>query len=136
MQIQWNPDLKAYGPNNFEDLHWYAARTRANHEKRVPKRMAYRNIQHLIPLCTSLPRWKDRKAYLSMRMFPCLFVRFRVSECLRVFQVPGVVGSVTTGSQPIPLVDQIQAIQSCMDPESSIAPHRYPTVGNPARVLS
>ena len=138
MQIQLNPELTSYRQLNREDLHWYAVRTRSNHEKRVAERMGHRNIDHLLPLYTSLRQWKDRKVSLPMPLFPgYLFVRLCARERLRVLEVPGVAGLVGIGSPPVPLADEeIRAIQGCMNPGSSIVPHPYLRVGNRARVRS
>lgn len=136
MPIQLNPELMPYSPFSREDPHWYAARIRPNHEKRVAERMAQRSIEHLLPLYTSLRHWKDRKVSLSMPLFPgYLFVRICVRERLHVLQVPGVAGFVGNGSQPAPLADEeLRAIQDWVNLESRIAPHPYLAVGNRARV--
>ena len=138
MQIQLNQEPTPYGSFNREDPHWYAARTRPNHEKRVAERMVQRNIEHLLPLYTSLRQWKDRKVSVSMPLFPgYLFVRFFLSGRLAVLEVPGVAGLVGIGSQPAPLADEeIRAIQDCLNLESRIAPHPYLAIGNRARVRS
>ena len=138
MQIQLNPELTPYRPCNREDPHWYAARTRPNHERRVAERMVQRSIEHLLPLYTSLRQWKDRKVSLSMPLFPgYLFVRLCMRERLHVLEVPGVAGLVGIGSQPVPLPDEeIRAIQDCVNLESRIAPHPYLVIGNRARVRS
>jgi transcription antitermination factor NusG len=138
MQIQLNQEPIPYGSFNHEDPHWYAARTRPNHEKRVAERMVQRNIEHLLPLYTSLRQWKDRKVSVSMPLFPgYLFVRFFLSGRLAVLEVPGIAGLVGIGSQPAPLADEeIRAIQDCLNLESRIAPHPYLAIGNRARVRS
>jgi transcription antitermination factor NusG len=138
MQIQLNPELTPYSSCNREDPHWYAARTRPNHERRVAERMVQRNIEHLLPLYTSLRQWKDRKVSLSMPLFPgYLFVRFCMRERVHVLEVPGVAELVGIGSQPAPLADEeIRAIQDWVNLESRITPHPYLTIGNRARVRS
>jgi transcription antitermination factor NusG len=136
MQIQPNPEFESCSAFNGDDPHWYAARIRANHEKRVAERMANRGIEHLLPLYTSLRQWKDRKVCLLMPLFPgYLFVRLCLRERLRVLEVPGLAGLVGIGCQPIPLADaEIQVIQRCINLESIIAPHPYLSVGNRALV--
>ena len=138
MQIQLNPELTSYRQLNREDLHWYAVRTRSNHEKRVAERMGHRSIEHLLPLYSSLRQWKDRKVSLLMPLFPgYVFVRLCVRDRLRVLEVPGVAGLVGTRSQAVPLADdEIRAIQGCVNAGSRIAPHPYLSVGNRVRVRS
>ena len=93
MQIQLNSELTPGSAFNSEDLRWYAARIRANHEKRVAERLLHRDIEYLLPLYTSRRQWKDRRVCLLMPLFPgYLFVRFGMRERLRVLEVPGVAG--------------------------------------------
>lgn len=138
MHLQLSPRFTPHTPVNSEDLHWYAARLRANHEKRVAERMSDRNIEHLLPLYSSRRQWKDRKVSLLMPLFPgYLFVRLCVRDRLRVLEVPGVAGLVGTRSQAVPLADdEIRAIQGCVNAASRIAPHPYLSVGNRVRVRS
>jgi transcription antitermination factor NusG len=138
MQFQLSPKFTSYTLFNPEDLRWYAARIRANHEKRVAERMAHRNIEHLLPLYSSPRQWKDRKVSLLMPLFPgYLFVRLCVRDRLRVLEVPGVAGFVGTRSKAVPLADEeIRAIQGCVNAESRITPHPYLSVGNRVRVRS
>jgi transcription antitermination factor NusG len=138
MQIQSNQEPTPCGSFSREDPHWYAARIRPNHEKRVAERMVQRRIEHLLPLYTSLRQWRDRKVSLSMPLFPgYLFVRLCIRERLRVLEVPGVAGLVGIGSQPAPLEDgDIRSIQDFVNFKSRIAPHPYLMIGNRARVRS
>jgi transcription antitermination factor NusG len=138
MQLQFSPKVAPHTLVNPDDTHWYAARTRSNHEKRVAERMGDRNIEHLLPLYSSRRQWKDRKVSLSMPLFPgYLFVRLCVRDRLRVLEVPGVAGLVGTRSQAVPLADdEIRAIQGCVNATSRIAPHPYLSVGNRVRVRS
>ena len=39
---------------------WYAAYTCANHEKCVAAELRARNVEHFLPLYTSVRRWRDR----------------------------------------------------------------------------
>src|SRR6267142_211538 len=99
MQIQLNPELTPYSPFNREDPHWYAAQIRPNHEKRVAERMVQRDIEHLLPLYTSLRQWKDRKVSLAMPLFPgYLFVRL----CLGAPPGFGASGSGAIGGNRFP----------------------------------
>jgi|SRR5882724_9692387 len=49
---------------------WYAAYTRANHERRVSERLGASRVEHFLPLYSSIRRWKDRKISLDMPLFP------------------------------------------------------------------
>jgi Transcription termination factor nusG len=56
--------------------HWYAAYTCANHEKRVAAELGVREVEHFLPLYSSIRRWKDRRVTLNLPLFPgYVFVR-------------------------------------------------------------
>src|SRR6266853_2679696 len=91
-----NPeDYPGMGSNFFEPL-WYAAYTKANHEKQVTQQLEQRSIEHLLPLYESVRRWKDRRIRLQMPLFPgYVFVHFALCDRLQVSQIPGVVHLVS-----------------------------------------
>jgi len=49
---------------------WYAAYTCANHEKRVAAELGARDVEHFLPLYSSMRRWKDRRVQLQLPLFP------------------------------------------------------------------
>src|SRR5579864_1740010 len=85
---------------------WYAAYTCANHEKRVAAEMGARDVEHFLPLYSSVRRWKDRRVKLELPLFPgYVFVRLALCNRLRVAQIPSVVRLVGFGGLPIALPD-------------------------------
>src|SRR6267378_7417179 len=86
----------------FLQPHWYAAYTRANHERRVADQMAEREVEHFLPEYESVRKWKDRKVRLQMPLFPgYVFVHLALNDRLRVLQVPGVAKLVSFGGLPV-----------------------------------
>jgi transcription antitermination factor NusG len=138
MQSQTGANQSQSSVFDHEDLHWYVARTRPNHEKRVAEQLDHREMAHLLPLFNSIRQWKDRKVRLAMPLFPgYVFVRISLRERVRVLEVPGVAGLVGFGTRPAPLADEeIRSIQCCVNHESGIEPHPYLCVGRRARVRS
>ena len=64
---------------------WYAAYTRANHEKRVAEQLERRSTECFLPLYESVRRWKDRRVRLHLPLFPgYVFVRLALRDRLRV----------------------------------------------------
>jgi hypothetical protein len=49
---------------------WYAAYTRANHERRVADQLAERGVESILSLYSSVRRWKDRRVLLEMPLSP------------------------------------------------------------------
>ena len=115
---------------------WYAAYTRANHEKKVAEQLEFRNIEQLLPLHSSIRQWKDRKVRLMRPLFPgYVFVRTSLQKRLQVLQVPGIAGLVGFGGQPVCMPEEdIQFLRWCMNYEGGVEPHPYPAVGSRVRV--
>jgi transcription antitermination factor NusG len=118
------------------DPRWYAAYTRANHEKRVAEQLGVRLVEHFVPLYESLSRWKDRKVRLQLPLFPgYVFVRLTRSERLRVLQVPGVARLVGFNGLPCALPDSdIEALKLGLARGVRAVPHAFLAVGRRVRV--
>src|SRR6266576_1890130 len=101
-------------PEEFCESRWYAAYTRANHEKRVSEQLGMSRVEHFLPLYTSMRRWKDRRIRLDMPLFPgYVFVRMALRDRLRVLQVPGVARLVGFNGTPAALpADEIETLRS------------------------
>src|ERR1700732_4829790 len=77
----------AGGVEAFLQPRWYAAYTRANHERRVADQLAEREVEHFLPQYESIRKWKDRKVPLQRPLFPgYVFVHLALRERLRVLQ--------------------------------------------------
>src|SRR5271169_4718790 len=85
----------------FVQPRWYAAYTRANHERRVADQLAERGVEHFLPQYESVRKWKDRKVRLKMPLFPgYVFVHLPLQNRLNVLQVPGVACLVGFAGRP------------------------------------
>src|ERR1700687_1115579 len=75
----------------YDESRWYAAHTRANHEKRLAGQFAERSVEYFLPLYECVRRWKDRRVTLQLPLFPgYILVRIALREKMRVLQIPGV----------------------------------------------
>lgn len=121
----------------FEPL-WYAAYTKANHEKRVTQQLEQRSVEHFLPLYESVRRWKDRRVQLQVPLFPgYVFVKLALRDRLQFLQIPGVVQLVSFDGHPAPLPQEdIQAIRNCLDRGHPVEPHPYLAAGRRVRVRS
>src|SRR5260370_8339685 len=117
---------------------WYAAYTCGNHEKRVAEKLAVREVEHFLPQCPSVRRWKDRRVELEMPLFPgYVFVRMALRDRLRALQVPGVARLVGFNGLPCALPEgDIEQIRNCLVQGSRVEPCPYLQVGRRARVKS
>lgn len=117
---------------------WYAAYTRANHERRVADQLAERGVEHFLPQYESVRKWKDRKVRLQMPLFPgYVFVHLALQNRLNVLHVPGVACLVGFGGRPVAVPEEEFAkIRGFLKKELCAEPHPYVKVGRRVRVRS
>jgi transcription termination/antitermination protein NusG len=123
--------------DSFAEPHWYAAYTRAQHEKSVAAELGMREVEHFLPLYSCVRRWKDRRVTLESPLFPgYVFVRLALRERLRVLQVPSVVRLVGFSGQPAALPDsEMEIMRSGLSQGSRAEPHPFLTVGRQVRIV-
>jgi transcription antitermination factor NusG len=117
---------------------WYAAYTCANHEKRVAAELGARDVEHFLPLYSSVRRWKDRRVNLDLPLFPgYVFVRLALCDRLRVVQIPSVVRLIGFGGLPTALTDkEMEILQSGLSQGLGAEPHPFLTVGRRVRITA
>ena len=119
-------------------LHWYAAYTCANHEKRVREQLEQRSVESFLPVYEAVRRWKDRRMQLQLPLFPgYVFVRMALADRLRVLQVPSVVRLVGFNGQLSALPDEeIEGLKKGLARGVRAEPHPFLTVGRRVRMKS
>lgn len=120
------------------EVHWYAAYTSANHEKRVAQQLELRLVEHYLPMYESVRRWKDRRVRLQLPLFPgYVFVRMALRDRLRVLAVAGVARLVGFDGRPTTVpTEDIETIRACLAGNRDVQPHPYVRCGQRVRVLS
>src|SRR5207249_9247789 len=120
----------------FIEPHWYAAYTRAQHEKTVAAELGMRDVEHFLPLYSSVRRWKDRRVQLDLPLFPgYVFVRLALRDRLRVVQIPSVVRLVGFNGLPVALPDEEMGIlRSGLSQSLRAEPHPFLTVGRRVQI--
>ena len=123
-------------PALWVEQHWYAAYTRAQHEKRVAAELGVRAVEHFLPLYTSVRRWRDRRVTLDLPLFPgYVFVRLALRDRLRVVQIPSVVRLVGFNGLPAALPDEeMEILRSRLCQSLRAEPHPFLTVGRRVRI--
>src|SRR6266576_2280535 len=135
--VEQRSDLEAvHLPVSFLEPHWYAAYTCANHEKRVAAELGAREVEHFLPLYSSVRRWKDRRVTLVLPLFPgYVFVLLALRERLRVVQIPSVVRLVGFNGLPTALPDtEMEIIRSGLSQSLRAEPHPFLTIGRRVRM--
>jgi transcription termination/antitermination protein NusG len=122
--------------NSFE-RRWYAAHTRANHEKRVADQLSRRAVEYFLPLYESVRKWADRRKWLEVPLFPgYVFVRLPLQERLRVLEIPSVARLVGFNNLPTALPDdEIEAIRNGLNGQLRAEPHPYLKIGRRVRII-
>jgi transcription antitermination factor NusG len=133
-----SPTLCPGLPLSYWEPFWYAAYTSANHEKRVGEQLSAREVEHFLPVYTSVRRWKDRRVKLELPLFPgYVFVRLALRDRLQVLQVPGVAKLVGFNGTPTPLPqEEIETLKKSLVRGVRAEPHPYLKVGRRVRVKS
>ncbi len=133
---QLNSEMMRIAPNDTSP-HWYAVYTSARHEKRVAEQLDRKSVECFLPLYETVRRWKDRRAHVSLPLFPgYVFVHLPYRDRLVVLEVPGVVRFVTFQGKPAPLPEfEIETLRSGLR-ERRAQPHPYLTVGRRVRITS
>src|SRR4030042_463821 len=96
---------------------WYAIYTKHHHENKVALQLNARSIENYLPISTSLRKWKDRKVWLELPVFPCyLFIQCEITEQLhklrRMRGVISIVGHPMPESVPDYQIESIRKILS------------------------
>lgn len=122
----------------FVEPQWYAAYTRANHERRVADQLLERGVESFLPQYESVRKWKDRRVLLQLPLFPgYVFVHLALQNRLKVLQVPGVAHLVGFAGRPVAVPEEEFArIREFLKKGLQPKPHPYLTVGRRVRVRS
>ena len=105
---------------------WYVAYARPRHEKHVVYQLEQRGIRSLVPVYTSVRRWKDRWKRLELPLFPCyVFVQIALQRKLDLLQLPGVVDLVTFQGKPVPVLDSEMETLQCLNTTATALPYPY-----------
>jgi transcription antitermination factor NusG len=117
---------------------WYAAYTRANHERAVTAQLAERGIESFLPQYESVRKWKDRTVCLHLPLFPgYVFVRFAIPDRLRVQQTRGLVHLLSFGGSPTPIPEtEVQSIREILSHGVRTLPHPFLRAGRRIRIKS
>jgi len=137
MDTALNTD-RSTAPVDCTELRWYAAYTRAQHEKRVAQQLAERAIEQYLPLYQAVHRWKDRRKRVDVPLFPgYVFVRIELQNRLEVLRVPSVVRLIGFNGTPTALPEgEIEHLRCALAGGLRAVPHPYLHAGSRVRVTA
>ncbi len=125
-------------PLSYLEPQWYAAYTRAQHEKRVALQLAERAVEHYLPVYEAVHRWKDRRMRVQLPLFPgYVFIRIPLRSQLDVLRIPSVVRLVGFNGAPTPMPQEdIERLRRAMAEGVLVQPHPYLKVGRRVRITA
>jgi len=125
-------------PAGYLEPRWYAAYTRAQHEKRVAQQLAQRDVEHYLPTYEAVHRWKDRRMRVQSPLFPgYVFIRIPLRNQMDVLRIPSVVRLVGFNGAPTPLPQEdIARLRRAMADGVLAQPHPYLKVGRRVRITA
>lgn len=131
---EWQPAPSAHGA----EPQWYAAYTCSHHEKSVALQLGHRAVEHFLPVCDVVRRWKDRRVTLQLPLFPgYVFVRLALRNQLQVLQIPGVSRLVGFGGKPAALAtEEVEALRRSLAGGMKAEPYPYLALGQRVRAKS
>lgn len=117
---------------------WYALYTCSRHEKQVAAQLHQRSIEFLLPLYSSVRRWKDRRVNIQLPLFPgYIFVHTSLKHRIELLSVPGAVRFVSFNGHPAALPESdLLRLRAGLDQGLLAQPHPYLKVGRRVRVRS
>ncbi len=115
---------------------WYAAYTRAQHERAVAEQAAAKGLEALVPVAKVRRDWKQRVVHLPMPLFPgYVFVHMQLDQRLQLLSIPSVVRLVSFNGTPATIsVSEIEAIRTCMANASGMRTDQYLQAGCRVRI--
>jgi transcription antitermination factor NusG len=129
-----------YGVNSTTDHPrlWYAVHTNSRCEKSVAAHLASKSIEHLLPLCETVRRWRNGKHRVQLPLFPgYLFVHLGATDRLRALQIPGLAYIVGSGGYPTPMQkEEVDRLMKALQTGIEIEPYPYITVGTRVEIRS
>ncbi len=116
---------------------WYAIRTRSRHEKKVVAQLAGRGVEPFLPLAKRWSRWKDRRKWIEVPLFPgYCFGRFSHEARPLVLKAIGVVSLVGRHGVPEPVPDEeIEAVRRVVASPIPYDPCPELVQGQPVEVI-
>ena len=111
---------------------WYALYVCSHHEKRVAEFLTLKHIEHFLPTCRTVHRWRNGcRKQLEVPLFPgYVFTRIFVTQRFQVLNCPGAVRFVTCGAKPVALEDtEIEGLRSGLA-QCPAEPHPYLHTGD------
>jgi transcriptional antiterminator NusG len=120
---------------------WYAVYTRSRHEFRVSQELSRKQFMTFLPVFKSLRRWKDRKKYIEIPLFPgYLFLHCKMNNYkhLEILKTNGVVKVLGTNKRDLSTIpdEEIESIKILTENKATINYHPYMREGSNVEIVN
>lgn len=116
----------------IDPLVWYALYTRPRHEKAVYHSLTTQGVDAFLPVHDVLSRWKDRRKWVTMPLFPgYLFVNVSQEDLWLVPATRGALNLISDGAGPVPVPEeQVLALRELTELPVPVGPWPYVRKGD------
>jgi transcription antitermination factor NusG len=117
-------------------VRWYAAYTKARHEKKAASYLEMKQVEVFLPLHKTTHWWNGRRAVLHLPLFPgYVFVRTSLQDRIRVLEAPSVLQLVNSKGLPLPLPDaEVEQLRACLSQGLNAEPVDYLNTGDLVKI--
>lgn len=120
---------------------WYAIYTRSRHEFKVSQELSRKQFRTFLPAFKSLRRWKDRKKYIEIPLFPgYLFLHCQMDNYkhLEILKTNGVVRVLGTNKRDLSTIpdEEIESIKILTENTATINYHPYVKEGSSVEIVN
>jgi transcription antitermination factor NusG len=122
--------------NIADATNWYVLYTRHQHEKTVAQLLSNKGFEILLPLYSSVNRWKDRTKLVTLPLFPCyVFLKGGLERRVDIMKTPGVNALISSAGHPAAVpVEEMEAIQRIVASGADVEPHPFMKCGDRVKV--
>jgi transcriptional antiterminator RfaH len=118
------------------DGRWLAIRVRGGREISIACSLTKRGYEQFVPCYPRLRSWSDRTATILSPLFPgYAFLRFDSGNRYAIVTIPGVIGFVGVGKDPVPIEDsEIDALRMIVDRGFAFGPCQFLRIGETVQI--
>ena len=125
-------------PHPDGEMHWFALRVKARHEKTVASALKSKGFPEFLPLYRAHHKWSDRIKGLDLPLFPgYVFSCFGPTERPAILATPGVASIVGFGKHPVPVApEEIAALMAIVRSPQHREPWPFLSIGQMVRIVA
>jgi transcription antitermination factor NusG len=129
--------LTVMNDSAIDERPWNVLHVVANHEKRVAKHLAVREIEYYLPLYSEESQWSDRTVTVQRPLFAgYVFARFVPEARLQVVSTPSVLQLLCDSKHESVSAVEVAHIRAGLMGSCQLRPHIGVAVGSRVRVRS